>query len=59
MDQAFLQIVILVDCETDGDRADVVPCYFMFFDDGFCSSTAVLGGGGGGEMPFYVGGSAD
>jgi hypothetical protein len=54
MNQTFLQVVVLIDCESDGDRADVVPGYFMFFDGRFVGSAAMLGGCGGGEMPFYI-----
>jgi hypothetical protein len=54
-----MEIAVFIDRESDGDRADIVPGYFMFFDEGFVSSAAVFGGCGGGEMPFYVGGSAD
>lgn len=59
MDEAFLQIIVLIDHESDGDRADVVPGHFMFFDERFLSPATVLGGGGGREVPFYVRGSAD
>lgn len=59
VDQAFLEIVVLVDCQSDRDRSDVVPGYFVFFDEGLVGSATMFGGGGGGEVPFYVGGSAD
>jgi hypothetical protein len=59
VDKAFLQVVVFINRETNGDRSDVFPRYFVFFDDGFVGSTSVLGGCGGGEMPFYVGGSTD
>ena len=59
MDQTFLQIVVFINCEPHRNCADVVPCYFVFFDEGFFGAAAVLGGGGGREVPFYVGCSAD
>ena len=59
MNQAFLQAVVLIDCESNEDRADIFPGYFMFFDEGFVSSATVFGGGRGGEVPFYIGGSTD
>ena len=54
-----MQVVVLIDCEADGYRADILPGYFVFFDERLIGSAAVLSGCGGGEVPFYVGGSAD
>jgi hypothetical protein len=59
VDQTFLQIVIFVDCEPDGDRAKEIPRYFVLSDEGLIGSATMLGGCGRGEMPFYVGGPAD
>lgn len=54
-----MQIVVLINRQSDGDRADVVPGDFVIFDEGLVGSAAMFGGCRGGEMPFYVGGSAD
>lgn len=59
MDQTFLQVVVLINCESDGNRADVIPCHFVFFDEGFVGAATMFGGCGRWEMPFYVGCSAD
>lgn len=59
MEDTFLQVIGLVDGEPDGDRARVVPEYFVFFYGRALGAPAVLGGGGGGEVPFYVAGAVD
>jgi len=59
MDEGFGKMVRFVDCEAHGDRADVVPGYFVVFYGGFFGAAAVFGGGRGGEVPFYVRGAGD
>jgi len=59
IDNTFLEVVGFVDGEADGDHSVVVPGYFVLFYGGARGAAAVIGGGRGGEVPFYVGGSAD
>lgn len=59
MNECFLEMVRLIDCEAYGDCAGVIPVYFVLFYGGAISASAVLGGGGGGKVPFNVGCAAD
>jgi hypothetical protein len=59
MNVCFLEMVGLIDCESYGDCAGVIPIYFVLFYWGAIGASAVLGGGGGGEMPFHVGCAGD
>ena len=59
IDEALLEIVGLVNCEADGNRAFVVPVNFMFFYGGAIGTSTVFGRDRGGEVPFYVAGTAD
>jgi hypothetical protein len=54
-----LEIVGFVNCETDGDRAVVVPGDFMFFYGRATGPSAMFGRDGGREVPSYVGGTAN
>jgi hypothetical protein len=59
IDGAFLQMGIFIECESNGNRANIVPRYFVHFYEGFVGASSVFGRGGGGEMPFHMRGAAD
>lgn len=49
MEKTFGEVVVFIDCETEGDCACVVPEDFVFFYGRARSVARVFGGAGGGE----------